>query len=232
MKSIISFLTLLYIKLLSNIFYRYKVGWPKENKIVWNDIRLIVLLNHTSLFEVLYLGFLPVSFLRRLSRRMVVPIAAKTFHRPFVGMLFRIFSPGSVPITRKRDNSWSQFLESIYDDSVILIIPEGRMKRKNGLDLDGKKMTVKPGVVEILSSLDKGQLIFAYSGGLHHIHTPGEGWPHLFKTVTIDIEALDITEYKARFSWEPGSQEWKRDMLNDMQHRLETKPPIVDHKTR
>lgn len=228
MKSIISFLTLLLIKLLSNTFYRYKVGWPTENKIKWDEIRLIILLNHTSLFEILYLGFLPVSFLRMLSKRMVVPIAAKTFHRPFVGILFKIFSPGSIPITRKRDDSWDQFVNSIYDDSIILIIPEGRMKRKNGLDMYGKKMHVKPGVVDILASLDKGQMIFAYSGGLHHIQVPGEGWPKLFQTATIDIEALDISEYKARFSGEAGSQDWKKQVLDDMQHRLETKPPIQE----
>ncbi len=53
MKSVVSFLTLLFIKAMSNIFYRYEIGWPKENKIIWNDVKLIVFLNHTSLFEVL-----------------------------------------------------------------------------------------------------------------------------------------------------------------------------------
>ena len=180
MKSLISFFVLLSLKGFANIFYRFQIGWPKE-KIVWKDVRLIVFLNHTSLMEVLYIGFLPVRFIRMLSRRMVLPVASKTLERPLVGFLFRIFSPGTVSITRKRDDSWQQLLESIYEDSIIVIAPEGRMKRKTGLDTFGKPMNVKPGVAEILAGLDRGTVIFAYSGGLHHIQVPGEGFPALFK---------------------------------------------------
>jgi 1-acyl-sn-glycerol-3-phosphate acyltransferase len=229
MKSLISFITLLTLKGLSNIFYKYKIGWPKADPVRWDDLKLIVLLNHTSLLEVLYIGIMPVSFLRRLSRRLVVPIASKTIARPVVGFLFKIFSPGTVPITRKRDKSWNNFLDSIYDDSIILIIPEGRMKRRTGLDVEGNKMNVKPGVVDILANLKEGQLAFAYSGGLHHVQAPGEGWPKLFKTLYIDLEAFDIPAYKAKFDGEIGSYEWKRQMLDDMQNRLETKPPVVEN---
>ena len=225
MKSLISFFTLLVIKGLSNIFYKYDIGWPKENKIVWGDVKLIVFLNHTSLFEVLYLGFLPVSFLRMLSKRMVAPGAIKTLDRPIVGAFFKLFSPGMTPITRKRDDSWQEFLESMHDDSIILIAPEGRMKRKNGLDLEGKKMTVRGGVVDILTSLNKGQMIFAYSGGLHHVQIPGEGFPRLFQTLKLDIEVCDISGYKDAFKEEIGSAAWKKLVLDDLQHRLETKPP-------
>lgn len=227
MKSIISFLVLLFIKLLSNIFYRFKVGWPKE-QIEWKQVKLIILLNHTSLFEFLYLGFLPVKFLRKLSKRMVVPGADKTFNRPLVGSFFKLFSPGMITITRKRDDSWDNFLNSIYDDSVILIAPEGRMKRKNGLDLEGKKMTVKSGVVDILARLDKGKILIGYSGGLHHVQVPGEGFPRLFKTLSIDAETLDLATYKASFAAPIGSSEWKKLVLDDLQHRLETKIPAVE----
>ncbi len=229
MKSLLSFFTLLLMKALSNIFYRYEIGWPKDKQIEWNRIRMIVFLNHTSLFEVLYLGFLPVSFLRMLSKRMVAPGADKTLNRPVVGFFFRLFSPGMTPITRKHDDTWQQFLDSIYDDSIIVIAPEGRMKRRNGLDLEGKKMTVRPGVVQILAQLDKGQMVFAYSGGLHHIQVPGEGWPHVFKTVKMDLEVFEIPDYKALFAAQPvGSHAWRKMVLDDLQHRLETKPPVVD----
>jgi len=129
-RSYISFLALLLIKGVSRLLFRFEIGWPNGDKNVnWKEIRLIVLLNHTSLLEPLYLGFLPIKFLRRLSRRMVAPGADKTLDRPFVGALYKLFSPGMVAITRKRDDSWQQFMDSIYEDSVIAIIPEGRMKR-------------------------------------------------------------------------------------------------------
>lgn len=226
MKSLISFSILLSIKILTKIFYRFKIGWPKE-EIKWNEIKLILLLNHTSLFEFLYLGFPPVSFLRRLSKRMVVPGADKTLNRPLVGSFFKLFSPGIISITRKRDGSWEQFLDSIYEDSVILIAPEGRMKRKNGLDLEGKKMNVRSGVVDILTTLDKGQILVGYSGGLHHVQAPGEGFPRLFKKLHMNVEILDIANYKAGFFPTVGSDEWKKLVLEDLQHRLETKIPNI-----
>lgn len=227
MKSLISYITLLAIKYTSQIFYRFKIGWPKggSSAIKWNEIKLIVFLNHTSLFEFLYLGFLPNRFLRILSKRMVAPAADKTLNRPLVGFFFKLFSPGMMSITRKRDDSWDQFLESIYEDSIIIIAPEGRMKRENGLDLDGNKMTVKPGVVDILKGLSKGQLVFALSGGLHHVQIPGQGLPKLFKTIKLNLETFDISEYKSLFQSVIGSDAWKTEVLNDMQHRLECHLP-------
>jgi hypothetical protein len=226
MKSLISFATLLLIKGLSNIFYRFEVGWPNE-KIRWNDVRLIIFLNHTSLFEVLYVGLLPVSFLRMMSKRMVMPGADKTMERPFVGLLFKLFSPGVASITRRRDSSWHHFLDSISEDSITIIAAEGRMKRKTGLDVFGKKMTVRPGVIDVLEQLNNGQLLIAYSGGLHHVQVPGEGWPRIFKRLKMDIEAFDIPSYKASFSAPIGSDEWKKKVLDDLQLRLETKPPVA-----
>lgn len=225
MKSLISFCILYLFKVFANLFYRFKIGWPKE-RIRWNDVRLIIFLNHTSLMEVLFLGFLPTGFLRRLSKRMVAPGADKTLDRPLVGTLFKLFSPGMTKITRKRDNSWDQFLSSIYKDAVILIAAEGRMKRKNGLDVDGKKMTVRSGVVDILSRLKTGQMVIAYSGGLHHVQVPGEGLPKMFKTIKMNLEAFEIPDYKAIFILAvEGSDEWRKALLADLQLRLETKCP-------
>ena len=150
MKSLLSFFTLLAIKFLSMVFYRHRTTWPPEGTIQWDRVRLIVLLNHTSLFEVLYISVLPVHFLRTISRHLVVPIADKTLARPIVGRLFKIFSPGSMPVSRRRDATWEQYLGAIKEESIVLIIPEGRMKRRTGLDKYGKKMTVKSGIVDIL----------------------------------------------------------------------------------
>ncbi|MFN8298563.1 MAG: hypothetical protein U0T75_05605 [Chitinophagales bacterium] len=227
MKRLLSFITLLTIKVLAKTFYRFKIGWPTRGQVEWHRIRCIVFLNHTSLYELLYVGFLPVNFLWMLSARMAAPGADKTLNRPFVGTIYKLFNPGMVAITRKRDDSWKQFLDSIRDDSIIVIAAEGRMKRRTGLDLHGKKMTVKPGVTDILAGLDKGQLVLAYSGGLHHVQAPGEGWPKLFKTIRMDIEVFEIPEYKNMFDADAGSQTWKKLVLDDLQHRLETKPPTI-----
>lgn len=224
MKSFVSFLTLLFIKGFSRLFFRYKVGWP-GTEIKWNEVRVIVLLNHTSLLEPLWLGFLPIRFLRRLSRRMVAPGADKTLNRPVVGFLYKIFSPGMTSITRKRDGSWKQFMESIYDDSIIVIVPEGRMKRKNGLDLNGEKMTVRAGIADVLQGVSNGQLVLAYSGGLHHVHVPGERSYHLFKTLSVNIDVYDVEGYKNSFGEEVGSSTWRRKVVDDLQWRLENRCP-------
>lgn len=114
-------------------------------------------------------------------------------------------------------------MKLIEDRSVIVIAPEGRMKRANGLDLNGKKMTVKAGVADILELINEGRVIFAYSGGLHHVQIPGQKIPKLFKTLRINVESFEIPDYKARFQGE-GIQ-WKKQVVADMQMRLESKVP-------
>ncbi len=224
MRRLISFSVLLFLKVLSAVFYKFRVGWPTE-KIRWNDIRLIIFLNHTSLFEPIFLGFLPVSFLWRLSGHLAAPGADKTMNRPIVGTFYKLMSPGITSISRKRDDTWEHFMETISEDSIIVIAPEGRMMRKNGLDLEGNKMTVRGGVADILALLEKGQMAVAYSGGLHHVQIPGEGLPKLFKTLKINIDAPEIADYKTSFSAAVGTSEWKKQVLDDLQHRLETKIP-------
>jgi hypothetical protein len=226
MKSLVSFWVMLFIKGVARLFYRFQIGWPDStHSLPWKEIRVIALLNHTSLLEPIYVGFLPVHFLRTLSKRMVAPGADKTLNRPFVGMLYKLFSPGLVSITRKRDNSWQQFMEAIYPDSIIVIVPEGRMKRRNGLDLNGQKMTVRGGIVDVLEGLNHGQMVLAYSGGLHHVHAPGERSYHLFQTLKMNLESLSIADYKASFEGAVGSEQWRSSVLTDLQHRLETKVP-------
>ena len=211
--------------MLTKTFYRLDITWPPPEKLEWDRVRLIVLLNHTSLFEILYISVLPTHFLRRISKTLVVPIADKTLARPIVGRLFKIFSPGTMPVSRRRDHTWEQFRGAISDESMVLLIPEGRMMRRGGLDRYGRKMTVKSGIVDILENLDDGIMAYAYSGGLHHIQAPGEGFPKLFKTIRLDVEVLDIVEYKASFAGEIGSPEWRKAVQADCQHRLETKVP-------
>jgi len=226
MRSILSFLALLLIKGVSNLLFKFKIGWPKNNpNVPWNEIRLIVFLNHTSLLEPIYLGFLPISFLRRLSKKLIAPGADKTLNRPIVGFLYKLLSPQIIPITRKRDDSWDNFMNTLSADSIIVIAPEGRMKRRNGLDLNGEKMTVRGGVVDVLECLHSGKMAIAYSGGLHHVHAPDENAYHFFKTLKLNLELIDIVEYKTSFAATQGSEEWRKLLLADLQHRLETKLP-------
>ena len=215
------------VKILSLIFYKTETNWLKvEGQKKWDKIRLIVFMNHTSLFEPLYLSQVPFPFLFRLSRKMVAPGADKTLSRPIVGLFWRFLSPGMKSITRKRDDSWKEFMSSIEERSVIIIAPEGRMKRPTGLDLNGNKMSIRGGIADILENIDEGNMIIVYSGGLHHVQTPGQKIPNLFKRIKINIEQLDIPNYKNQFGVE--GRAWKKAVVDDLQHRLENNPPIIN----
>ena len=225
MANLISFIVLISLKYFAKLFYRFKITWPKE-RINWDEIRLIIFLNHTSLYEFLYLGFLPNAFLCKLSNRMVAPAASKTMDRPLVGLFFKLFNPGMISITRKRDASWKNFKDNIKSDSIIIIAPEGRMKRTTGLDLEGNKMSVKSGVLDVLAGINNGDMVIAYSGGIHHVQVPGEGLPKLFKRLKMNLEYFNIKEYKNRFSSEIGSEQWRKSVLADLQWRLENNVPV------
>ena len=91
-----------------------------------------------------------------------------------VGRFFRILAANVVSITRERDHTWRDVLATIDPDSMVLILPEGRMKRLNGLDSNGQPMTVRGGIADILETIERGPMLVAYSGGLHHVQAPGE----------------------------------------------------------
>lgn len=205
MRNLFIFALLLAVKGASRLFYRFDFGWvggvPDRP---WEGIRLAALINHTSLFEVLFFGALPVRFLWQLASQGVAPIADKTSNRPVAGRLFRALAHRVVPITRSRDHTWAQVLEEIGPRSMVLLAPEGRMLRKNGLDSEGKPMTIKSGIADVLETMPAGRFLIGYSGGLHHIQAPGEGAPRLFKTIRLRIEVLDIETYRAERAREEG----------------------------
>lgn len=218
LRSAIVFTLLYSLKLLSKIFYRHDWDWvgtklPRP----WKGPRLVVFLNHTSLFEPVFLGVPPAKFIWRLARHGVVPAADKTTDRPLVGMLFRFIAHEVIPITRQRDDTWAQVLRTIEPDSMVTIAPEGRMKRANGLDLHGKPMTVRGGVADILQALGEGRMLIAYSGGLHHVQVPGH-IPNVFKTVRLRIEVLEIADYVREMSTD-GQENFKRNVIRDLERR-------------
>ena len=176
--------------------WRFEVQWPSSPPPRLDSINLLLFLNHTSLFDPVFLAVVPFSGLWFIARRMVAPGAQKTLDRPLVGMIYKFLFPQMVSITRKRDFSWDHFLNSISSDNLIVIAPEGRMKRRNGLDADGKPMSVRGGVADILSELTEGKMLLVFSGGLHHIQAPGERRVHFFRTIKVKIEIEDIAAYK------------------------------------
>jgi len=74
----------------------------------WKNLGLVAFLNHTSLFEPVFLGGVPNSFVWRLAAHGVVPAADKTTERPLVGLVFRFVAHHVIAITRERDHTWFQ----------------------------------------------------------------------------------------------------------------------------
>jgi hypothetical protein len=221
MKFLISAVIMYSIKIFTSIFYKVELKWlsgsPSET---WDNEKLkaIIFFNHTSLYEMIFIAAIPYHFLWKFCQRMVAPGADKTLNRPLVGKFWKIMIPQIITISRRRDHTWAKFKSMIDGDSIVTIAAEGRMKRPNGLDVFGKRMTVKGGNIDIINMIDSGKMIFAYSGGLHHVQAPGQTIPKLFKRIKLNIEVVDIVEFKAKF-------ENRKQMLAELQKRLETNCP-------
>ena len=104
------------------------------------------------------------------------------------------------------------------------------MKRANGLDLHGNPMTVRGGVADILLALKKGRMLIAYSGGLHHVQIPGHV-PRIFKTVRLRAENVEIAEYIDTIMKQGGPEQFKRNVIKDMEWRRDTYCPEDRPKT-
>lgn len=219
MQRVLAFFILSTVKTISSIFWTAKFYWltdkPKDH---WKKARLFVFLNHTSLYEPLFTQALPYSYLWHLAAHINVPGADITMDRPIVGRFWKLMVPNMATVTRKKDATWDNYLNSIHDQSVIMITPEGRMKRPNGLDKFGRPMTVRGGVADIIEGLDSGAMILCFSGGLHHVQSPGQFFPRLFKSIHMNLSFHDIREYKAQFQGTP--RERKIQMVQDLQTRL------------
>jgi len=144
-RRIFNFFILLVIWVGTRIFYRFDFRWiepvPEQT---WGPYKVLTILNHTSLFEWLYAGGVPLRFLWRISGHAMVPIADKTVNRPIVGRFFRLLAPHMLPITRQADHTWKAVLDRVNEVVMVIILPEGRMMRADGLDREGNPMTVKP----------------------------------------------------------------------------------------
>jgi hypothetical protein len=219
LRSFLVFSTLFTLKYLSKIFYKHDFAWVGEARPQpWRGLRVVAFLNHTSLFEPVFLGGVPNSFIWRLAAHGVVPAADKTTGRPLVGLIFKFVAHHVIAITRERDSTWFAVLNKIDPKSMVIIAPEGRMKREGGLDLNGNPMTVRGGIADILLAVKEGRLLLAYSGGLHHVQVPGH-IPNVFKTVRMRLEVLDIAAYIEEQMAKGGPEQFKKNVMRDLDAR-------------
>jgi hypothetical protein len=208
------------IKVVVGIFYKTEVSWveTKEEQ-NWDEVRMIIFLNHTSLFEFLFLSAVPFSALMRMASHITLPFANNTADRPVTGRFFKILVPKLISITRQRDESWDHFMHQIGDEDIVLIFAEGRMMRKGGLDKNGQPMSARGGVADLMTMLEKGKVVIAYSGGLHHVQAPGDKIPRVFKKIAINFEKVDLADYIKSL---PVSEElpFKKAVRQDLDKRL------------
>lgn len=208
-------------KCICRIFFWYEVTWVNDKKLTsWGQVRIYCFLNHTSLWEALYISAMPFHFIWRGSEQVILPIADKTMNRPLVGFLVSLMAPKTISISRKNDETWKNFKDTLSNESIVCIAPEGRMLRKNGLDSKGEPMTIRGGIADILNIMDGGKMIIAYAGGLHHVQTPGEKMFRLFQKLKICYEVVDINSYKEQLG-SHDSKAFKLAVINDLQERKE-----------
>ncbi|HWM94067.1 MAG TPA: hypothetical protein VN493_25140 [Thermoanaerobaculia bacterium] len=227
MRSYLVFLILLGVKIAARIFYRIGMEWignPPPDR--WRRHRIVAFLNHTSLYEPLFAGGCPNLFLWRLARHGVVPIASKTADRAVVGKFFGLIAHKVISITRERDETWSEVLRKIDPDAMVVILPEGRMKRASGLDSEGRPMTVRGGIADILESIGEGRMLLAYSGGLHHVQVPGEKNPRVFQKIRMRLELVEIGAYREQMMAVYGPRGFKKAVVEDLARRRDLYSPV------
>jgi 1-acyl-sn-glycerol-3-phosphate acyltransferase len=211
---------LLSLKVVSRIFYRHDVRWIGEvPERPWDNVRILTFLNHTSLYEWLFVGSAPNRLLRRIAVHGHIPVADITISRPLYGRFIRMLAPRFLSITREPDHTWQAVLDTIDKDSLVIIFPEGRMKRANGLDKHGNPMTVRGGIADLLRAVPGGRMVIVYSGGLHHVQVPGQKFPNLFKTIRLGFEFHDIEQYRNQLREASNGKEFKKMVRADLERR-------------
>lgn len=227
-KSILTFILLMTIRTLSRIFFKLENEWiGGEPKSYAKGTRIVSILNHTSLYEPIIAGYAQVGLLWKFARHGVAPIAEKTMKRR-IGIFFGMLLRHIVVVTRKRDQTWDNMLNKVDSNSIVVILPEGRMKRANGLDSKGREMTIRGGIADILDVLPDGRMLMVYSGGLHHIQVPGELLPTPFKTVRCRMEMIDIAEYKAGLAETYPELSFQRAVIADLTKRRDELCPTPE----
>ncbi len=229
-KSLLAFLVIFKVHVLSRLFFRLENAWiGGEPDNYATDTRIIALLNHTSLYEPLVAGYAPINLLWKFARHGVLPVAEKTMKRR-IGLFFSLLVRHVVVVTRQRDHTWEKVLNRIDSNAIVIILPEGRMKRADGLDSKGKAMTIRGGIADILEALSGGRMLIVYNGGLHHIQVPGELLPTPFKTIRCRMEMVDITDYKAEVVAEYPELDFTGAVIADLTRRRDEYCPTEENE--
>lgn len=211
---------LLSVKGVSRICYRHDISWIGDvPEHPWKNLRIVAFLNHTSLYEPLFVGWFPNHFLKRIAYYGLMPIARKALHRPVMGHFFKLAVGNVVSVTRKKDHTWDEMFHRLKSDSMVIIMPEGRMKRADGLDKHGKPMTIRGGIADLLKSIPSGRMLLTYSGGMHHIQAPGQPVPRIFKTMRMHLENIDISRYREGILKKSGYANFKKFVISDLENR-------------
>jgi len=225
-KSLITFKILVVVRTLTRVFFNLKNDWitPEPDDYA-KGTRIIAILNHTSLYEPLIAGYAPINLLWKFARHGVLPVAEKTMKRR-IGLFFSFLVRYPIVVTRQRDSTWDSVLNRVDSKAIVIILPEGRMKRADGLDSQGREMTVRAGIADILDALPNGRMLMVYSGGLHHIQVPGELLPKPFKTIKVRMEMLDIASYKEEVVREHPDVTFQRAVVLDLTRRRDLYCPV------
>jgi hypothetical protein len=229
-KSLLAFLVIFKVHVLSRLFFRLENQWiGGEPDNYATDTRIIALLNHTSLYEPLVAGYAPINLLWKFARHGVLPVAEKTMKRR-IGLFFSLLVRHVVVVTRQRDHTWEKVLNRIDSNAIVIILPEGRMKRADGLDSKGKAMTIRGGIADILEALPGGRMLIVYNGGLHHIQVPGELLPTPFKTIRCRMEMVDIADYKTEVVAEYPELDFTGAVIADLTRRRDEYCPTEENE--
>jgi hypothetical protein len=229
-KSLLAFLVIFKVHVLSRLFFRLENEWiGGEPDNYATNTRVVALLNHTSLYEPLVAGYAPINLLWKFARHGLLPVAEKTMKRR-IGLFFSLLVRHVVVVTRQRDQTWDDVLNRVDSNAIVIILPEGRMKRADGLDSKGKEMTIRGGIADILEVLPDGRMLIVYMGGLHHIQTPGEHLPTPFKTIKCRMEMVDIADYKAEVVAEHPELGFTGAVIADLTRRRDEYCPVEQNE--
>ena len=88
-------------------------------------------------------------------------------------------------------------------------------------------MTVRGGIADILEMLPDGDMVVGYSGGLHHVQIPGQGFPKLFKRIKVQTEKLNIQDYISAMRAVPDTK-FKVAVISDLEERMKRNVPSMD----
>ncbi|MDH3816663.1 MAG: hypothetical protein OEV48_19410 [Acidobacteriota bacterium] len=227
-KAVITFALLVGVRTAALVFFKLKnewIGGEPENYAL--NTRIVAILNHTSLYEPLIAGYAQYKLLWKFARHGVLPVAEKTMKRR-IGLFFKLLVRHPIVVTRQRDKTWYNVLNKVDSKAITIILPEGRMKRANGLDSAGREMTVRGGIADILGSLPDGRMLMVYSGGLHHIQVPGELLPTPFKTLRCRMEMIDISSYKEDLKTKYPDLNFRKAVVADLTRRRDEYCPTSD----